>query len=64
MKRGSTKSDTVNYALSETFGNPASYIEEFSKRIEIGSHMIDDELKNIVKFQRKNDGLEEDDYDY
>lgn len=64
MKRGSTKSDTVNYALSETFENPASYIEEFSKRREISSHMIDDELKNIVKFQPKNDGLEEDDYDY
>lgn len=31
MKRGSTKSDIVNYALTETFGNPASYIEEFSK---------------------------------
>ncbi|MGM1712607.1 hypothetical protein, partial [Bacillus cereus group sp. BceL180] len=26
MERGSTKSDTVNYALSETFGNPATYI--------------------------------------
>lgn len=64
MKRGSTKSDTVNYALSETFGNPATYIEEFSKRIEIGNLMINDKKDNVVKFKTQNDSLEEDDYDY
>lgn len=42
MKRGSTKSDIVNYALTETFGNPVSFIEEFSKRIEIGNLTLDD----------------------
>ncbi|PGA97152.1 hypothetical protein [Bacillus toyonensis] len=64
MKRGSTKSDTVNYALSETFGNPATYIEEFSKRIEIGNLTIDDKKDNVVKFKTQDDSLEEDDYDY
>ncbi len=64
MKRGSTKSDTVNYALSETFGNPATYIEEFSKRIEIGNLTINDKKDNVVKFKTQNDSLEEDDYDY
>lgn len=64
MKRGSTKSDTVNYALSETFGNPATYIEEFSKRIEIGNLVINDKKDNVVKFKTQNDSLEEDDYDY
>ncbi len=64
MKRGSTKSDTVNYALSETFGNPAMYIEEFSKRIEIGNLTIDDKKDNVVKFKTQDDSLEEDDYDY
>ncbi|WP_242660482.1 hypothetical protein [Bacillus luti] len=64
MKRGSTKSDIVNYALSETFGNPATYIEEFSKRIEIGNLMINDKKDNVVKFKTQNDSLEEDDYDY
>ncbi|PEK93294.1 hypothetical protein C1I58_23460 [Bacillus sp. PIC28] len=64
MKRGSTKSDTVNYALSETFGNPAVYIEEFSKRIEIANLTIDDKKDNIVKFKTQDDSLEEDDYDY
>ncbi len=64
MERGSTKSDTVNYALSETFGNPATYIEEFSKRIEIGNLMINDKEDNVVKFKTQNDSLEEDDYDY
>ncbi|WP_249278785.1 hypothetical protein [Bacillus cereus] len=64
MKRGSTKSDTVNYALSETFGNAAAYIEEFSKRIEIGNLTIDDKKDNIVKFKTQDDSLEEDDYDY
>ncbi|WP_250323782.1 hypothetical protein [Bacillus cereus] len=64
MKRGSTKSDTVNYALSETFGNPATYIEEFSKRIEIGNLMINDKKDNVVNFKTQNDSLEEDDYDY
>lgn len=64
MKRGSTKSDIVNYALTETFGNPASYIEEFSKRIEIGNFMIDDKKANVIKFQPKNDSVEKDDYDY
>lgn len=48
MKRGGTKSDTVNYALSETFGNAATYIEKFSKRIEIGNLTIDDKKDNIV----------------
>ncbi|MFT0562232.1 hypothetical protein [Bacillus cereus] len=64
MKRGSTKSDIVNYALSETFGNPAMYIKEFSKRIEIGNLMINDKKDNVVKFKTQNDSLEEDDYDY
>lgn len=64
MKRGSAKSDIVNYALSETFGNPAAYIEEFSKRIEIGNLTVDDKINNIVKFQPKNDTLEDEDYDY
>ncbi|MBS9803970.1 hypothetical protein J4052_13515 [Bacillus toyonensis] len=64
MKRGSTKSDTVNYALSETFGNPAVYIEEFSKRIEIANLTIDDKKDNIVKFKTQDDSLGEDDYDY
>ncbi|OTW78625.1 hypothetical protein H0242_09385 [Bacillus thuringiensis serovar sumiyoshiensis] len=64
MNRGSTKSDTVNYALSETFGNPAAYIEEFSKRIEIGNLTLDDKKDNIVKFKTQDDSLEEDDYDY
>ncbi|MEK4601258.1 hypothetical protein MHI17_09435 [Bacillus sp. FSL L8-0098] len=64
MKRGSTKSDTVNYALSETFGNPEVYIKEFSKRIEIVNLTIDDKKDNIVKFKTQADSLEEDDYDY
>ena len=64
MKKGSTKSDIVNYTLTETFRNPVAYIEEFSKRIEIGNIKIDDKINNIVRFQPKNDTLEEDDYDY
>ncbi|MED2037832.1 hypothetical protein P4V58_11595 [Bacillus wiedmannii] len=64
MKRGSTKSDIVNYAFSETFGNPAVYIEEFSKRIEIANLTIDDKKDNIVRFKIQDDSLEEDDYDY
>lgn len=63
MKRGSTKSDVVNHALTKTFSNPASYIEEFSKRTEIGSKK-DDKLNNVIKLQSKNETLEEDDYDY
>lgn len=64
MKRGSTKSDIVNYALTETFGNPTAYIEEFSKRIEIGNLTIDDKKANIIKFQPKNETVDKDDYDY
>lgn len=64
LKRGSTKSDIVNYALTESFGNPAAYIEEFSKRIEIGTLSIDNEKDNVVKFHPKNEELEGDDYDY
>ena len=64
IKRGSTRSDVTNYALSETFGNPAAYIEEFSKRIETGNPAIDDKTNNIVQFQSKYSTLEEDDYDY
>lgn len=64
MKRGSTKSDIVNYALTETFGNPTAYIEEFSKRIEIGNLTIDDKKANIIKIQPKNETVDKDDYDY
>lgn len=64
MNRHSTKSDIVNHALTETFGNPAAYIEEFSKRIETGSHTTDEKKDNVVKFQPKNETFEEDDYDY
>lgn len=64
MKRGSTKSELVNYALTETFGNPTSYIEEFSKRIEIGNFTTEDKKANVVKFQPKNESVEKDDYDY
>ncbi len=64
MKRGGTSSETVNYALTETFGNPAAYIEEFSKRIEIDILTINEKKDNVVNFQPKNQSLEEDDYDY
>ena len=64
MKRGSTRSNAVNHALTETFGNPAAYIDEFSKRIEIGILIAEDKKDNVVQFQPKNDNLEEDDYDY
>ena len=64
MKRGSTKSDIVNYALTETFGNPAAYIEEFSKRGEIGNFTTDEKMDNIVKFRLKDETIEKDDYDY
>ncbi len=63
MKRGSTRSDIINYALTETFGSPAAYIEEFSKRIEIGIHTLDEMKDNVVKFQPNNKNLD-DDYDY
>lgn len=62
MKRGSTKSDIVNYALTETFGNPAAYIEEFSKRGEIGNFTTDEKMDNIVKFRLKDETIEKDDY--
>ena len=64
MKRASTKSDIVNYALTETFGNPASYIEEFSKRIEIGNFTVDDNKAKVIKFHNKKQFLEKNDYDY
>ena len=64
MRRGGTSSETVNYALTETFGNPAAYIEEFSKRIEKDILTINEKKDNVVNFQPKNHSLEEDDYDY
>jgi len=64
MKRGRTSSETVNYALTETFRNPAAYIEEFSKRIKIDILTINEKKDNVVNFQPKNHSLEEDDYDY
>jgi len=64
MKRGATKSDIVNYALTETFGNPAAYIEKFSKRIKTSNHTTENKKDNVLKFQPKNESLGEDDYDY
>ena len=49
---------------SKTFGNPAAYIEEFNKRVEIGNLTTDEKKDNVVKFLPKNEALEEDDYDY
>ncbi|UJL47753.1 hypothetical protein KFZ58_07825 [Virgibacillus sp. NKC19-16] len=54
----------MNYALTETFRDPACYIEEFAKSIKIGELTIDDKKDNIVKFQAKSETLKEEDYDY
>lgn len=64
MMRGNTNSDAVNYALTETFGNPTAYIDEFSKRIIIGDFSLDDKNANIIPFKPKNKSVDKDDYDY
>lgn len=64
MKKGITKSDTVNYALTETFGNPAAYIEIFSKRLELDDFTPDEKMDNILKFRLEDETIEKDDYDY
>jgi len=65
IKDGSTNLDAVNCALSNTFINPESYIEEFSKRIILKDLSIDDKIDNVIDF---NPTIEEnnkhDDYDY
>lgn len=65
MNRGKTRSDIVNYALTETFGTPSAYIEDFGKRIEIGNLTTDNKKDNVVKFQPKEEEMpNKDDYDY
>ncbi|MFJ8070707.1 hypothetical protein ACIQZD_17385 [Peribacillus sp. NPDC096447] len=65
MNSGKTRSDIVNYALTETFGNPSAYIEDFGKRIEIGNLTTNNKKDNVVKFQPKEEEMaNKDDYDY
>ena len=64
MKGNDVRSETLNYALSETFGNPAAYIEEYEKRINESPSLLKTTKSNVVNFEIKNQATEEDDYDY
>ncbi|MBY0077633.1 MULTISPECIES: hypothetical protein [Priestia] len=64
MKGNDVRSEMLNCALSETFGNPAAYIEEYKKRIFESPSLLETTKNNVVNFEIKNQAFEEDDYDY
>ncbi|GAB1773217.1 hypothetical protein [Priestia megaterium] len=64
MKGNDLRSETLNCALSETFGNPSAYVEEYKKRIHESASLLKVKKDNIVNFKIKNQEMEEDDYDY
>ncbi|WP_245210688.1 hypothetical protein [Priestia aryabhattai] len=55
----------LNYALTETFGNPAAYIEAYRERRDKCATLLNNKKANIVNLKLENNLIEEDeDYDY
>lgn len=66
MKHNKLKSDTINYSLSETFGNPQKYIREFYLRNFNEEKKEKKNNDNVLDFKntRNKVKITEEDYDY
>lgn len=63
INTGETKCEEINYALTETFGNPIMYIEKLSQNIDISNPKEDRD--NIIQLKSKNSvNIQKDDYDW
>ncbi|MDA1501595.1 hypothetical protein PDJ82_08300 [Bacillus cereus group sp. TH43LC] len=63
INTGETKCEEINYALTETFGNPIMYIEKLSQNIDMSNPKEDRD--NIIQLKSKNSvNIQKDDYDW
>ncbi|MED0962374.1 hypothetical protein [Bacillus paramycoides] len=60
---GEIKCEEINYALTETFGNPIMYIEKFSQNVDMSNPKEDRD--NIIQLKSENSiNIQKDDYDW
>lgn len=65
MQLGETTSQSLNCSLTETFGSPTAYLEEFRDRANINYESTNKEKNNLIQIQRKNNTLpDEDEYNW
>ncbi|PDZ86136.1 hypothetical protein COO00_18925 [Bacillus toyonensis] len=63
INTGETKCEEINYALTETFGNPIMYIEKLSQNVDMSNPKEDRD--NIIQLKSKNSvNIQKDDYDW
>ncbi|KXI82127.1 hypothetical protein ACS52_03915 [Bacillus cereus] len=63
INTGETKCEEINYALTETFGNPIMYIEKLSQNIDMSNPKEDRD--NIIQLKSKNSvNIQKNDYDW
>ncbi|PEF73178.1 hypothetical protein CON94_22610 [Bacillus pseudomycoides] len=63
INTGETKCEAINYALTETFGNPIMYIEKLSQNVDMSNPKEDRD--NIIQLKsEKSVNIQKDDYDW
>ncbi|WP_257132049.1 hypothetical protein [Bacillus wiedmannii] len=63
INTGETQCEAINYALTETFGNPIMYIEKFSQNVDMSNPGEDRD--NIIQLKsEKSINIQKDDYDW
>ncbi|EPF10534.1 hypothetical protein ICA_03045 [Bacillus cereus BAG1O-3] len=63
INTGKTKCEEINYALTETFGNPIMYIEKISQNVDMSNPKEDRD--NIIQLKSENSiNIQKDDYDW
>ncbi|MRB34650.1 hypothetical protein GH861_15895 [Bacillus thuringiensis] len=63
INTGETQCEAINYALTETFGNPIMYIEKFSQNVDMSNPK--ENRDNIIQLKSENSiNIQKDDYDW
>lgn len=60
---GEAKREKINYALTETFGNPIMYVEKFSQNVDMNNPK--EERADIIQLKSENSiNIQKDDFDW
>ncbi|MDF2084659.1 hypothetical protein [Bacillus pseudomycoides] len=63
INTGETQFEEINYALTETFGNPIMYIEKISQNVDMSNQK--EGRDNIIQLKSENSmNIQKDDYDW
>ncbi|MGI0533770.1 hypothetical protein KFD70_15515 [Bacillus pfraonensis] len=63
INTGETQFEEINYALTETFGNPIMYIEKISQHVDMSNQK--EGRDNIIQLKSENSiNIQKDDYDW